>query len=200
MSDRSTTSTVNFRDWIRGEGEFSEENLRKARDEFFTKLGQRLHQKLLEAMDKALFDHDAPVAQLAEQPFCERPATGSSPVGGSLDVVPDAKADGQGRGNPDTPDHVGTGNTQKPVAWAVRSAFCDTGIVDLCRTLADCRDKWPNSVTDSWRYVPLYRSPQPTLTDAEREAINVARIELNTLRCFEDHYSHTLLKLLERTQ
>jgi len=39
-----------------------------------------------------------------------------------------------------------------------------------------------------------------TLTDAEREAINVARIELNTLHCFEEHYSHTLLKLLERTQ
>jgi hypothetical protein len=39
-----------------------------------------------------------------------------------------------------------------------------------------------------------------TLTDAEREAINVARIELNTLHCFEEHHSHTLLKLLERTQ
>jgi hypothetical protein len=38
------------------------------------------------------------------------------------------------------------------------------------------------------------------LTDAEREAINVARIELNTLHCFEEHHSHTLLKLLERTQ
>jgi hypothetical protein len=39
-----------------------------------------------------------------------------------------------------------------------------------------------------------------SLTDAEREAINVARIELNTLHCFEEHHSHTLLKLLERTQ
>jgi hypothetical protein len=48
------------------------------------------------------------------------------------------------------------------------------------------------------RIVPLYRLP--TLTDAEREAINVARIELNTLHCFEEHHSHTLLKLLERTQ
>lgn len=41
---------------------------------------------------------------------------------------------------------------------------------------------------------------EPTLTDAEREAINVARIELNSLHCFEEHHSHTLLKLLERTQ
>ena len=37
-----------------------------------------------------------------------------------------------------------------------------------------------------------------TLTDAEREAINVARIELNTLHCFEDHYSHILKNLLVR--
>jgi len=33
------TDTVNFRDWVLGKGEFSEENLRKARKEFFTKLG-----------------------------------------------------------------------------------------------------------------------------------------------------------------
>jgi hypothetical protein len=39
-----------------------------------------------------------------------------------------------------------------------------------------------------------------TLTAEEREAINVARIELNALHCFEEHHSHTLLKLLERTQ
>lgn len=36
------------------------------------------------------------------------------------------------------------------------------------------------------------------LTDEEREAVNAARIELNTLHCFEDHHSHTLRKLLER--
>jgi len=36
------------------------------------------------------------------------------------------------------------------------------------------------------------------LTDAEREAINVARIELNTLHCFENHYSHILKNLLAR--
>jgi hypothetical protein len=41
---------------------------------------------------------------------------------------------------------------------------------------------------------------EPTLTAEEREAINVARIELNTLHCFEEHHSNTLLKLLERTQ
>jgi hypothetical protein len=38
------------------------------------------------------------------------------------------------------------------------------------------------------------------LTDAEREAINVARIELYATHMFVCHHSHTLLKLLERTQ
>jgi len=36
------------------------------------------------------------------------------------------------------------------------------------------------------------------LTDAEREAINVARIELYATQMFVCHHSHTLLKLLER--
>jgi len=38
------------------------------------------------------------------------------------------------------------------------------------------------------------------LTAAEREAINVARIELYATQMFVCHHSHTLLKLLERTQ
>lgn len=39
-----------------------------------------------------------------------------------------------------------------------------------------------------------------TLTAEEREAINVARIELYATQMFVCHHSHTLLKLLERTQ
>ena len=70
----------------------------------------------------------------------------------------------------------------EPVAWAVRYRHGDTGIVDLCRTLADCRAKWSNRTTDYWLYEPLYRHPpcqdvsqkNLTLTDAEREAISVA--------------------------
>jgi hypothetical protein len=34
------------------------------------------------------------------------------------DAVPEAIAYGQGRDNPDTPDRFGTGNTQRPAAWA----------------------------------------------------------------------------------
>jgi len=77
----------------------------------------------------------------------------------------------------------GEGSEQRectePVAWAVRYRHGDTGIVDLCRTLADCRAKWRHRTTDYWLYEPLYRHPPCqdlsrktlTLTDAEREAI-----------------------------
>jgi len=56
------------------------------------------------------------------------------------------------------------------------------------------------SKSEWYRDVEEWDIHGPILTDAEREAINVARIELNTLHCFEEHHSHTLLKLLERLQ
>jgi hypothetical protein len=93
-----------------------------------------------------------------------------------------------------------------------------TDIVERLRTwchspdhlaIKDLLDEAARSITD-WRLeADVHRKRAAAavaeiarlrLTDAEREAINVARIELNTLHCFEEHHSHTLLKLLERTQ
>jgi hypothetical protein len=105
-------------------------------------------------------------ASSCSQPFDSAPTT--------HEAAPEAQANGQGQGNPATPDHVGTGDTPEPVAWYVRYAHCDTGVVDLCRTLAECRDKWSNRTTDHWRYVPLYSQPHPLLTNEEREAITMA--------------------------
>jgi len=63
----------------------------------------------------------------------------------------------------------------------------------------ECRD--PDLLAAEVRRLrTVIAAGEPTLTAEEREAINVARIELNTLHCFEEHHSHTLLKLLERTQ
>ena len=102
-------------------------------------------------------------ASSRSQPFDSAPTT--------HDAAPEAKASKCGGTSHDA---VGTGNTTEPVAWCVRYAHCDTGVVDLCRTLAECRDKWSNRATDHWRYVPLYSQPQPTLADEEREAITCA--------------------------
>ena len=49
-------------------------------------------------------------------------------------------------------------------------------------------------VVDGTPIVPLYRQPQPTLTDAEREAVAHAVSRLAGI-----HYSDTLRGLLERT-
>lgn len=59
MSDHITTIIVNFRDWILGTGKFSEESLKKARDEFFTKLGKHWSEPMLASVEKAFSDHDA---------------------------------------------------------------------------------------------------------------------------------------------
>ena len=91
-----------------------------------------------------------------------------------------------------------TGNTQEPVAWAVRYKPCDTGVVALCRTLAECRDQWSNRATDHWRYVPLYSHPQSILTNEEREAIYRAEARLRTAYVPDDQTAATLRKLLER--
>jgi hypothetical protein len=87
-----------------------------------------------------------------------------------------------------------TGNTQEPVAWAVRYKPRDTGVVALCRTLAECRDQWSNRATDHWRYVPLYSHPHSILTAEEREAIETA------VRWLEPYpqVASTLRNLLER--
>lgn len=93
-----------------------------------------------------------------------------------------------------------TNHDPEPAAWMVAR---NGEPCHLSWTLGDARRELNrlelvSTGTPALELFSLYRSP--TLTDAEREAINVARIELNTLHCFEEHHSHTLLKLLERTQ
>ena len=63
----------------------------------------------------------------------------------------------------------GTGNPVEPVAWAV---------VSNSKEEIDCEFVYPDSATagdvaldSNGGVVPLYRHPQPTLTDAEREAV-----------------------------
>jgi hypothetical protein len=111
------------------------------------------------------------------------------------DAVLDAKATSDG-GTPKDAD--GTSNTPEPVAWAVRYKPCDTGVVALCRTLAECRDQWSNRATDHWRYVPLYSHPQSILTDEEREAIYRAEARLRAAYVPDDETAATLRKLLAR--
>jgi hypothetical protein len=94
-------------------------------------------------------------------------------------------------------------NNQEPVAWAVRYKPCDTGVVALCRTLAECRDQWSNRATDHWRYVPLYSHPQSILTDEERAAVEwFAEVRKPLTRLTQSHnrekYKDTLCGLLER--
>lgn len=88
--------------------------------------------------------------------------------------------------------------TENPVAWLV-SRNGEPCYVSLNRVDANMERNRLELVsvgTPAIELIPLNHSPP--LTDAERGAINVARIELNTLHCFEEHHSHTLLKLLER--
>ena len=91
-----------------------------------------------------------------------------------------------------------TNHDAVPVAWAVRYKPCDTGVVALCRTLAECRDQWSNRATDHWRYVPLYSHPQSILTDEEREAIYRAEARLRTAYVPDDETAATLRSLLAR--
>ena len=73
------------------------------------------------------------------------------------DAVPEARANGQGRDNPDTPDHVGTGNTQQPKPFVLErdvdvSGVSGTGVVAQGVEFADgtvalrWTSKWPTSV------------------------------------------------------
>ena len=89
---------------------------------------------------------------------------------------------------------------QEPVAWAVmlspdilhdRYTF-EWEANAISEALWD-KEKIQSEVVP---LVPLNRSH--TITNEERDAINVARIELNTLHCDECHHSHTLRNLLER--
>ena len=80
----------------------------------------------------------------------------------------------------------------QPVAWRV---YADDGsetvflFYELARAAAD---EW------NWSVEPLYRHPQPTLADNEREAVEWAAKQLAYIRA--DDALATLRKLLERTK
>lgn len=98
------------------------------------------------------------------------------------DAVPEAIAkscdDCGPQATPELGNHVlappqdGTGDTQGPVAWAVMANdwFHD---VRLSEDGAEWYSSYLNNKAGKGkcRVVPLYRQPQPTLTDAEREAV-----------------------------
>jgi hypothetical protein len=85
---------------------------------------------------------------------------------------------------------------QEPVAWAVVYPNGELGVVAFCESDAEDRATASDSV------VPLYRQPQPTLTDAEREAICQAVTAYDgnddDKECAQ--IAATLRKLLERTK
>ena len=90
----------------------------------------------------------------------------------------------------------GTGSTQEPVAWAVVYPNGAEAIIAWCKSDAE------DMASASDRIEPLYRHPQPTLTDAELTAIKTAIVYLKEDDDFpgiaED--KATLLALLERTK
>jgi hypothetical protein len=112
-------------------------------------------------------------ARSCSQPFDSAPTT--------HDAVPDAKATNDG-GTPKDAD--GTGNTQRPVAWA---RFCPNG-----GPMSVFLDR-PPAVAE-----PLYRSP--TLTESEREAIEQTLDEASGKACAESWVPSTLRRLLERLE
>jgi len=112
-------------------------------------------------------------ARSCSQPFDSAPTT--------HDAAPEAKATNDG-GTPKDAD--GTGNTQRPVAWA---RFYPNGgpmSVFLDRPPADAE--------------PLYRSP--TLTESEREAIEQTLDEASGKARAESWVPSTLRRLLERLE
>ena len=91
----------------------------------------------------------------------------------------------------------GTGDTREPVAWGV----CWSHDVLDCEFVYEHRDN-AKAVADerNGSIAPLYRQPQPTLTDAEREAICRASQYLSQNDVFEGmaEDAATLRGLLER--
>jgi len=86
-------------------------------------------------------------------------------------------------------------NSNEPVAWRVCADDGSETVHLFYEQARAAADEW------NWRVEPLYRQPQPTLTDEEREAITEAVGAYN----FNDddkqcaNISATLSGLLERT-
>ena len=81
----------------------------------------------------------------------------------------------------------------KPVAWAVVYPNDEVAVIAFKRRDADER------ASASDRIIPLYRHTQPTLTGAEREAVEQAAVRVESLcQRGSQHMAATLRGLLER--
>lgn len=185
MSDSNYEPFPNktIRDWVLGIGEFSEENLRKSREE----TAKRMVATVMEAMEKRLVEafsldtnHDAVPAAKAQSCEKSRPQAVSE------------------LGNPvrhSTQD--GTGNTPEPVAWAVRKKNPPVGESPvLCWCESDMRSV-ENSLPDC-TVIPLYHQQPPSLTQEERSALQAVVSGSGVLKWQE--IEAVVLSLLERTE
>lgn len=90
----------------------------------------------------------------------------------------------------------------EPVAWMGRAARTDGGdftVLRLDRKHAESDVREEAETCEPREIVPLYRHPQPTLTAAEREAIEWFAEVRKPLSSFDDgEYVFTLRKLFER--
>lgn len=126
------------------------------------------------------------------------------------DAVPEAKA-----AEPESPVPLRSGaapaNAQEPVAWAVRKWNPPVGeLPAVCWTETEMRYEENRNLRCT--VIPLYRSP--TLTDEEREAVQLCETLVSTLsgiarergltsdadNCADDKLAATLRSLLERLQ
>ncbi len=89
--------------------------------------------------------------------------------------------------------------TPQPVAWANED---DDGTYEVGLSEAHAHYVWERAANGKYshrnpRIVPLYRTPQPALTDEEREAIAWFSIYSDTPG--EERHAVVLAKLLQRT-
>jgi 1,6-anhydro-N-acetylmuramate kinase len=76
------------------------------------------------------------------------------------------------------------------VAWRVYSDDGSEAVYSLYEQARAAADEW------NWSVEPLYRQPQPALTDNERETVEWAAKQMKYIRA--DNAAATLRSLLER--
>lgn len=147
---RIRADTLNFMDWILGEGEFSEENLKKARNEFFTKMGKHWNRLMLASMEKAFSDHDA---------------------------APEARARDADKGRTDkavTRPGDGTGNTPSPESYEQGDEKRTNTTTNRDTTRDECSVRGEGTVGQ--RLVERLSITQTLLDDNEKLRAEIARL------------------------
>jgi len=172
-----------IRDWVLGIGEFSEENLRKSREE----TAKRMVATVMEAMEKQL---DAALGNpISAKEYGENVRFFLQHT--NLDAVPEATADSRPLGNPVASAVTGTGDTQEAEYWLIRDKM---GMpFEVCYLPKGHK----RILAPGYSKVPLYEKPQPTLADEEREALEWATITAKHSVGQANRYD-TLRSLLER--